>query len=172
MTRQGWARRRRVVAIGVVVLAADIVTKTWAAQVLTHDPVRLWSGRIVLTESRNPGAAFGLGTSLTPVLTVLAAAAVVAAVVMAARAHGLLLMMVFGLALGGAAGNLTDRLFRSPGFGFGHVVDWISIGWWPTFNLADGALVTAAALAVLQTVTSSPAHTEATRGSTSPVDRP
>lgn len=163
--RQAWASRRRVVVIGAAVLAVDIGSKTWAAQVLAYEPVRLFGGRILLTESRNPGAAFGVGTSLTPVLAVLAAAAVVAVVVMAPRARGARPLLAGGLVLGGAAGNLTDRLFRSPGIGFGHVVDWISIGWWPTFNLADSALVTAVALVFLLAVTGHVATAEPADGS-------
>lgn len=56
-----------------------------------------------------------------------------------------------GLALGGALGNLTDRLLRSPGFGVGHVVDFLELPNWPIFNVADSAIVGAALIVTLAT---------------------
>ncbi|GGM09352.1 hypothetical protein GCM10011594_31540 [Nakamurella endophytica] len=124
-------------------LATDIATKTWAVQSLSTDPISLLGGALVLTERRNPGAAFGLGTSLTPLLAAVAIVAVIMLAVAARRPHSRPVAVALGLALGGAAGNLADRLLRSPGPMRGHVVDWIDIGSWPTFNLADSALMIA-----------------------------
>lgn len=138
-----------VAAIGALVLLVDESTKAYAARTWAADPVALLGGRLVLTESRNPGAAFGTATSLTPLLTVIAAAAVAAVLVAAPRVTTKLALVALGLALGGALGNLTDRMLRSPGPFRGHVVDWIQIGWWPTFNLADSALMTAAGIGVV-----------------------
>lgn len=132
-------------AIGVAVYAIDLATKTWAARVLADDPVALlpW---LRLTEVRNPGAAFGLADGATVVLTGLALAAVLLVLVVTNRARRTVVLVVLGLVLGGALGNVSDRVFRSPGLGRGWVVDWISVGWWPVFNLADVSVVTAACL--------------------------
>lgn len=148
----GRCRFALVASIGGAVLTADIATKDWAAKVLATEPVSLLGGAVVLTEGRNPGAAFGMGTSLTPLLACVTGAAVLGVLIAARRPHPLGVAIVLGLVLGGAAGNLTDRLLRSPGPMRGHVVDWIDIGSWPTFNLADAALVTAAALGALITL--------------------
>jgi signal peptidase II len=61
-------------------------------------------------------------------------------------------MVVMGLVLGGVFGNLTDRIFREPGFLRGHVIDWIQLPMWPVFNIADTAIVIAASLAVYLSV--------------------
>lgn len=147
----GSLRRRLglVTGIGVAVVALDVATKTLAVAVFATAPVRLLSGRLVLNESRNPGAAFGLAPSATPLLALIAAAAVVAVLIIARRPHTAAAALVLGLVLGGAAGNLIDRLFREPAVLRGHVVDWIDFGWWPSFNLADASISTAAVLAVV-----------------------
>ena len=144
-------QRRRgglVAAVCLLVLVADIATKTWAAQVLVTDPISLLGGALVLTEGRNPGAAFEMGTSLTPLLSALAVAVVIGLGLAARRPHAPAVAVALGLGLGGAAGNAADRLFRSPGPMRGHVVDWIDIGDWPTFNIADAALMSGCALVV------------------------
>lgn len=144
--------RLTAILIGALVVAADVATKTWAVARLGADPISLAGGTVVFTESRNPGAAFGMATSMTPVLAVIAAAAVGGLLVFAPRVRGRWALAAVGLGLGGAAGNLVDRLFRAPGPLRGHVVDWIDIGSWPTFNLADSALVSAAAIALVLSV--------------------
>lgn len=138
-------------SIGAGVVALDVATKNWSADRLAVSPISMANGLVVLTHSRNPGAAFGTATSLTPLLSVVAAIAVAALVFMARRTSRRLGLLAVGLGLGGAAGNLVDRLFRAPGPLRGQVVDWVDIGSWPTFNLADSALVSAAVLAVVLT---------------------
>ena len=59
---------------------------------------------------------------------------------------------VAGLVLGGVLGNLTDRIFREPGFLYGHVIDWIEVPHWPIFNVADSAIFIAAGIAILLTI--------------------
>ena len=131
-------------------LALDVVSKlVVVAELSDRPPVELLGGVVQLTETRNPGAAFSIGTSATWVFTVVAAVVVVAILVASRRVRSLRWALTLGLLLGGALGNLTDRVFRSPGFLRGHVVDWIDVGWWPVFNLADSAIVAGGALAVL-----------------------
>lgn len=139
-----------------VVLALDVVSKVLVVAKLPegHQPVRVLGGVLYLDQTRNSGAAFSLGTGFTVILTVVAAAVVAVIVRAAKRLHSAGWAVALGLVLGGALGNLTDRLFRAPGVGRGHVVDWISLfgpngEHWPIFNLADAAIVCGAILAAL-----------------------
>lgn len=151
-------RLRLCLAVAVVALALDIVSKIIIVATLSdRDPLRLLGGALYLTEARNPGAAWGLGagTAAATVLFTGVAAVVVVVIVRAARRlHSIGWAVAFGLVLGGALGNLTDRLMRDPGIGRGHVVDWISVfagdgSVFPIFNAADSAITCGAALAVL-----------------------
>lgn len=101
---------------------------------------------------RNPGGAFGIPGF--PGLFLIVTALVVILVVRALpRTDRLMLAVVYGLVTGGALGNVADRLLREPGFPSGHVVDFIDLGWWPVFNLADiGIVVGAVGIAVLLTI--------------------
>jgi len=86
---------------------------------------------------------------LTIAFTVVAVAVVVVILRLAPRLRSTPWAVALGLVLGGAVGNLTDRIFRAPGPGRGHVVDFLELPHWPVFNLADSAIVTAACLMVL-----------------------
>ncbi len=112
-------------------------------------PVRLLGGLLTLRELRNSGAAFSIGTSVTVVFTLIALGVIVAILRTARRLRSIPWAVSLGLLLGGAAGNLGDRLFRSPGFLRGHVVDWIELPHWPVFNVADSCIVCGGVLAVL-----------------------
>jgi signal peptidase II len=151
-------RRRRLVlfaAVAVAALGFDVVSKALvAAKLDDHAPVRLLGGAIYLVETRNSGAAFALGTGATAVLTVVALAVVAIILRTARRMYSVGWAVALGLILGGALGNIVDRLFREPGVGRGHVVDWISLfasdgHVWPIFNLADSAIVCGAVLAAV-----------------------
>lgn len=130
-----------------VVLALDVVTKVLAVALLGgRDPVRLLGGGLYLVLYRNPGAAFSLATGLTWLLTLIAIVVVIAIVRLAPRLRSPGWAVGLGLVLGGALGNLVDRLLRSPGPMRGHVVDFLSLlapdgSVWPVFNLADSAIV-------------------------------
>lgn len=152
--------------VGALVVVGDVATKQIAIARWAVEPVELLGGLITLTESRNPGAAFGLATNATPILAIITAVVVVAIVVLSSRVKTTGVAIIVGLFLGGAVGNLNDRLFRSPGFMQGHVVDWIDIGRWPNFNLADSALTTASLLLVLLLLRAEP------RGTTPTAPRP
>jgi signal peptidase II len=156
------ARAKRVVlfaAAAVAVLALDLVSKVLVVAKLpeTHRPVRILGGALYLDQTRNSGAAFSLGTGFTVILTAVALAVVVVIVRTASRMRSTGWAVALGLVLGGALGNLIDRIFRDPGFGRGHVVDWISAfgpqgEHWPIFNIADSAIVCGAILAGLLAV--------------------
>ncbi len=151
--------RRRVLLFAVVAavaLAADAVSKALVVARLgdDHAPVRILGGLIYLDETRNSGAAFSVGTGFTIVLTVVALAVVLVILRFAGRMRSVGWAIALGLILGGALGNLADRIFRAPGIGRGHVVDWISVfgpegAHWPIFNLADSAIVCGAILAAI-----------------------
>jgi signal peptidase II len=137
-------------AVAAGIFAADLVTKTIVVATLSHrPPLRLLDGLLTLRVLRNSGAAFSIGTSMTVVFTLIAVAVVAAILRTARRLRSTPWAITLGLLLGGAAGNLGDRLFRSPGPLRGHVVDWIELPHWPVFNVADSAIVCGGILAVL-----------------------
>lgn len=147
-------RRVRTFALAaVVVYALDVVTKVLAVEFLADRPaVDVVPGVLQLTLVRNPGAAFSLGTELTVVLTGIAVVVVVVVLGMAARLRDRGWAIALGLLLGGALGNLTDRLLRQPGPLRGHVVDFLQLPNWPVFNVADSAITVAAVLVAWRSV--------------------
>ena len=165
--RPGTPRRRSsrlgvVLGVAVFVLAADIVSKVIVVATLSDrrclvgnfvpspPPVRLLGGVLTLCESRNPGAAFGIGgTSSTIVFTAIAVGVIIFIVRTARQINSLPWAIALGLLLGGATGNLTDRIFRSPGPLRGWGGDWIQLPHWPVFNLADSSITCGAVLMVL-----------------------
>ena len=137
--------------VAAFVLAADIITK---ALVVAHlregEPVHVLGDVLMLNLLRNPGAAFSVGTGDTIVFTAIAVAVVVYIARTARKLYSIGWAITLGLLLGGALGNLTDRIFRSPGLFRGNVVDWIEVTrYWPVFNLADSAIVCGGILTVL-----------------------
>jgi signal peptidase II len=146
-------RPRRVavlVAVAAGVLALDVISKVLVvAQLSDRVPIRLLDGLLTLRVTRNSGAAFSIGTGMTFVLTLIAASVIVAILRTARRLRSLPWAITLGLLLGGATGNLVDRLVRSPGPLRGHVVDWIELPHWPVFNLADSSIVCGGVIAVL-----------------------
>jgi signal peptidase II len=152
------ARRRTGVLVGtaVLVLALDLVSKVLVVAELMHrPPVKLPGGFLWLVHARNPGAAFSFAEGATVVFTAVAAIVIVVIVRTAAKLRSTAWAISLGLVLGGAAGNLVDRLFRSPAPLRGWVVDWISLRspdgrmLFPIFNLADSGIVCGGILAVL-----------------------
>jgi signal peptidase II len=127
-------------ALAGVVVVLDQLTKIWAAAALADGPVEVIGTFLQFRLTRNPGGAFSLLTGLTPVLAVLAAGMVVYIVRTTRRTTDVVMAYSLGLVLGGAVGNLVDRLVRSPGFLRGEVVDFIKVPHWPTFNVADCAI--------------------------------
>ena len=103
---------------------------------------------------RNPGAAFSLASGMTWIFTILAAGVITFIAWFARRIRSLAWALVFGLLLGGVLGNLTDRLLREPGFGVGHVIDFISTPWLipAIYNVADIAIVSSMVLFMILTI--------------------
>ncbi len=122
------------------VLVADQVTKVGAVASLEDGPARIVGDFARLELSRNSGGAFSILPWATPMLTAIAVGAAFMIVRVAARVGDRATLLAFGGILGGTLGNLVDRVVRDPGFPSGRVVDFVRVGGWPTFNLADAAI--------------------------------
>lgn len=130
------------------VAALDQLTKLWAVAALSDGPVRLAGTAVQLRLTRNPGGAFSVLTGFTPLLAALAAVMAVVIVRTTHRTADRMTAYSLALVLGGAVGNLVDRILRDPGFLRGEVVDFVKLGFWPTFNLADSAITVGVVLIV------------------------
>lgn len=139
--------------------ALDLVTKVWAAASLTERTIALFGGRLLLRESRNTGAAFSIGTGRTVLITLIGIVVVTVILVHVRTATSRVTAVAWGLLTGGAVGNLTDRLLRDPGPLRGGVVDWIDLGWFPSFNAADSAITVGVALLLFLSFTEERAST-------------
>jgi signal peptidase II len=139
---RGWA------PTAVVVVVVDQLTKAWAVDELTDRDIDLfWTLRLNL--SYNTGMAFSAGESWGPVIGVIAMLVVVALLLSIRRQSSRLTDLAVGLIIGGAIGNIIDRLFRQDGWLHGGVVDFIDFQWFPIFNVADMAITIGGALLVL-----------------------
>ncbi|GAA1558980.1 signal peptidase II [Dermacoccus profundi] len=149
------ASTRHLAVLGLAAATAygiDQATKAWALDALADGHPREVIGSFLRFQlTHNPGAAFSLGTNSTIFITAIAVAVVIAVLVTARKLRSTGWALAFGLIVGGAVGNLTDRFFRPPGGGKGYVVDFLQLPNWPIFNVADIAICTAAALVVVLT---------------------
>ena len=144
---------KRLYTIAWAVWLLDFATKSWALNSLdSRNPVKLIGNFLQLTLFKNSGAAFSLAQGATIVFTIFAIVVVAAIAYYSTKITSFGWSIVLGLALGGILGNLTDRIFRAPGFFTGHVIDWIQLPNWPVFNLADSAIVVAASIAVVLSI--------------------
>lgn len=154
--------RARVSVRALVVLAA-LALVVWGldqlSKVLILDSMEVGESVQILGELlqfflvKNPGAAFSLASGFTWILSAVAVGVVVFLIIFARRIRSTAWAVMFGVLLGGALGNLTDRLFREPGFGEGHVIDFIRVWGFPAiFNVADIAICTAMGLFMLLTI--------------------
>lgn len=143
------------IVAGVVVL--DQCTKVWAVERLAGGPVEVLGPHVVLRLHRNSGGAFSLFQGFTPLLALLAIVLAIVLVRAVSRTEDRLVLVALALVLGGAVGNLVDRVLRSPGFLRGEVVDFVGVGSFPTFNVADAA-ITVGALLLLVAVVRAPAR--------------
>lgn len=148
-------RRGALLLVAVVALGLDLISKVVVVATLSdREPVSLLGGLLYLTEARNTGAAFSFAPGATMVFTIIAMVVIVMIVRTSGRVRSTAWAVALGLILGGAAGNLTDRLLRSPGPLRGAVIDFLSVldpygGFYPIFNLADSAIVCGGVLAVI-----------------------
>jgi signal peptidase II len=144
---------KRLYTIAWTVWLVDFATKVWAINNLSaSNPTKIIGDFLQLTLIRNSGAAFSLAQGATIIFTFFAIFVVGAIAYFAPRITSRGWSVVLGLALGGVLGNLSDRIFRSPGYFTGHVIDWIELTHWPVFNVADTAIVVAAGIAVILSI--------------------
>jgi signal peptidase II len=136
--------------VALFVIAADLTSKIIVvAKLSDRAPIKLLGGLLTLEETRNPGAAFSIGTGATLLFGVVAIAVIFVILRTARRLFSGPWSIVLGLLLGGATGNLIDRVVRSPGVLRGYVVDWIRLPHFAVFNLADSSITIGGVLAVL-----------------------
>jgi signal peptidase II len=149
----GPRRRRRIgvlLAVAAIAYALDVVSKVIVvAELANRGPVHVLGTFLQFTYTRNPGAAFSFGIGYTVIFSLIAVGVVVAIARVARSLYSLPWAIALGLLLGGALGNLTDRIVRSPGFLRGWVVDFIQFPHFAIFNLADSAISVGGVLMVL-----------------------
>ncbi|MFI9587225.1 signal peptidase II [Streptomyces sp. NPDC052236] len=145
--------RRRVavlLAVAIVAYLLDLGSKMLVvAKLEHHEPIEIIGDLLRFEAVRNAGAAFGIGEAFTVIFTCIAAAVIVVIVRLARKLYSLPWAVALGLLLGGALGNLTDRIFRAPGVFKGAVVDFIAPAHFAVFNLADSAIVCGGILIVI-----------------------
>ena len=136
-------------AVAAVVYVVDRATKLWVESTLEgRPPIEVISGVFHIRFTLNPGGAFGLFGGY-PVLFLLATLVAVVAIVMASRTVAQRSVAIgLGMILGGALGNVTDRIVRGDGLS-GSVVDFLDFRVWPVFNVADIGIVVGAGLVLL-----------------------
>ncbi|MFF7335756.1 signal peptidase II [Streptomyces sp. NPDC008163] len=156
-------------AVAALAYAVDLGTKlAVVAKLEGRTTVSVLGDWLVLRVQRNPGAAFGMGAATTIVFTLVATAVVVVVARYSRRLASTPWAVALGLLLGGALGNLTDRLFRTPGDFQGAVVDFIAVRDFSVMNLADWAITGGCALAVVLSFRSSPMTVTAGAGARAP----
>lgn len=142
-------------AAAIVVVGIDLLTKQLALTNLSDGSVtRILGGAVYFDLTRNSGAAFSIGANLTVVFPIITMVVLGGIIWLARRLRSVPWALSMGLIVGGALGNLIDRVFRAPGFLHGHVVDFISVfapaaEKFPIFNAADSALFCGVVLAIL-----------------------
>ncbi len=128
----------------------DLATKLWAVNTLSdRSNIKVIGDFFQLTLVRNPGAAFSVAEGATIFLTLFGFLVMGVIFYYSTKITSRGWSVVLGLAMGGILGNLVDRVFREPGVLRGHVIDWLQIPNWPVFNIADTAIVAAAALSMI-----------------------
>ncbi|ARI55012.1 MULTISPECIES: signal peptidase II [Streptomyces] len=138
------------VAVAIVAYLLDLVSKLIVVAKLEHQPpIDIIGDWLQFRALRNPGAAFGFGEAFTVIFTIIAAGVIVVVIRLARKLYSLPWAIALGLLLGGALGNLTDRIFRAPGVFEGAVVDFIAPKHFAVFNLADSAIVCGGILIVI-----------------------
>ena len=146
-------RWRTLLSVAWLVWILDLATKAWAvSQLANREPVMVLGSFFQLTFTRNSGAAFSFASNATLFLSIFGIIVLVGIIYFAPKITSKGWSVVLGLVMGGVLGNLMDRIFREPSFLRGHVIDWMQLPRWPIFNIADSAIVVAAALAMILSV--------------------
>ncbi|MER5254881.1 signal peptidase II [Streptomyces sp. NPDC002855] len=136
--------------VAVLAYALDLVSKMIVvAKLEHHEPIEIIGDWLQFNAIRNAGAAFGIGEAFTVIFTCIAAAVIVVIARLARKLYSMPWAIALGMLLGGALGNLTDRIFRAPGVFEGAVVDFIAPKGFAVFNLADSAIVCGGFLIVI-----------------------
>jgi signal peptidase II len=138
--------------IAAIVVVVDQLSKQWALSTLDDGRTIDIVGSLRFNLAFNKGMAFSQGTGFGPVIGVVALLVVVGLLVSIGRSTSRVYPLAVGLIIGGAVGNVLDRLFRDPGWLRGGVVDFIDLQWWPIFNVADIAVTVGGALLLVSTL--------------------
>jgi len=138
--------------VATVVVLADQLTKHWAVNALDDGRTIDLVGSLRFNLAFNKGMAFSQGTGLGPLIAIVGLLVVVVLLVSVGRATSPLYPAAVGLVVGGAVGNLLDRLLRGEGWLRGGVVDFIDLQWWPIFNIADIGVTVGGVLLLLSTM--------------------
>ena len=142
--------RRQLLLTALIVILLDLATKVWAvARLENQSDIKVIGEFLKFSFVRNPGAAFSFGTSVTWVFTLIAIAVSIVILLLSKNVTNKPWAIALGGLLGGAVGNLIDRIFRSPEVFQGHVVDFISVPNYPMFNISDSAVVISAITMVI-----------------------
>jgi signal peptidase II len=147
-TRRWWLIIGAVVSIVII----DQLTKAWAVAALSDGPINVIGTRVQFNLTRNGGSAFGRFQGLTPILAVGAILVTIFLVRAVKNERDGWTVAALTLILAGACGNLVDRIARSPGVLTGHVVDFVKVGWWPVFNVADSCITIGAVLLIVRSL--------------------
>ena len=150
--------RARIAWTAFISCGIDLVSKTLVIARLDDHPIRVLGSLLRLHLAFNSGAAFSLAPSATYFFSLFSIFIASITWHFSKKIHSRGWAYIAGLILGGIGGNLLDRIFRTPGFLRGKVVDWIEIPHWPTFNLADTSIFLAALFAVILTFRDIPPH--------------
>lgn len=157
MTTLGWGREAATrtyataLTIAATVVAADLLTKRWASSRYTAQPVDILGGFLQFRFVENSGAAFSMFQGAGTFFGVAAIVAIAAVLGFLWKARNAGETVAFGLIIGGAAGNLVDRIARGDGLLDGSVIDWVNLWVIPTFNLADASITIAVVVLLIAT---------------------
>jgi len=150
------------IGAAVAVLILDILTKGWAVSALSdgRDIHIFWTLHFALT--RNEGMAFSTGTNVGPIIGMLAIVVIAILIFTMRKQSSVVSIVATGCIIGGAIGNVLDRVFRGSAFLGGAVVDFIDFRWWPVFNIADIGIVCGAIAVAYSMIVSQPEEVEGT----------
>jgi signal peptidase II len=143
--------RRYLIGVGIAaaIVAADLLTKRYAALHFDGNPVEIIPGFFGFTFVENPGGAFGMFQNGGVIIGIAALIITLVVLVALAAERPMAETVALGLVVGGAVGNLVDRFARGEGIIDGPVIDWVELWWIPTFNIADASVTVAVALLLI-----------------------